>query len=101
MKPALAALILRPAVPGDRKGLDAPIWKFDQILLKGIDTERVFDLVACELAVGAVSLDEKFVVLLEEARMDAVVVKACVLEIAKDGSGIGVLHGMLVLGLMP
>ena len=44
MHPALAALILRPAVPGDSERLIAPARKGDQILLQRIDAERIGDL---------------------------------------------------------
>src|SRR6516225_10229634 len=75
MKPALAALILGPAVPGDRKRLDAAIRELDQVLLEGIDAKGVLHLEGRKLAVGAAGLDEEFVVLLEKARVNAVVVK--------------------------
>ena len=44
MEPALAALVLRPAVPGERQRLQAAVGKLDQILLQRIDAERVLDL---------------------------------------------------------
>jgi hypothetical protein len=54
-----------------------------------------------ELAVGTVGFDEEFVVLLEEAGMDAVIVEACVVEVPEDSGSTGVLHGVLVLGFLP
>ena len=33
MEPAVTSLLFRPAVPGDRKRLNASIWKLDQVLL--------------------------------------------------------------------
>ena len=57
MKPALAALVLRPAVPSERWDLQAPIGKLDQILLKRIDAEGVFHLEGRKLAVGPIGLD--------------------------------------------
>ena len=66
MKPALAALVLRTAVPGDRQRLQAAVREFDQILLQRINAEGVFDLEARKLAVGTVGLDEELVVLPEE-----------------------------------
>src|SRR5579875_170069 len=44
MEPALPALIFRTAVPGNRQSLQTAVWKFNQILLQGIDAEGVFDL---------------------------------------------------------
>src|SRR5262245_55241171 len=89
IKPALAATVLRPAVPGNRKRLYAAVREFNQILLEGIDAEGVFHLEGCELAVRAIGLDEEFVVLLKEARSYAVIVETCVLEIAEHGGGTG------------
>jgi hypothetical protein len=57
MKPALAAVALRAAVPGDREGLQAAVGKFDEILLQRLDAEGVFHLERGELAVGPVGLD--------------------------------------------
>src|SRR6266851_3952680 len=101
MKPALTALLPRPAVPGNRKRLYPAIGKFDQILLQGINAERVLHLEGRKFAVGAVGLDEKLAISLEEAGMDAEIVEARIVKIAKHGGGIGVLHGMLVLGFFP
>ena len=101
MKPALAALVLRPAVPGDRKRLYPAVRKFDQILLEGIDAEGVFHLEGRKLAVGAVGFDKELIVLPEEAGMDAVIVETGIIEIAEHGGGGRVLHRMLVLGFLP
>src|SRR5262249_48310293 len=101
MEPALAALVFRPAVPGDRKRLYAAVREFDQVLLEGIDAEGVFDLERRKLAVGPVGLNEELFVFLEETGLDAVMVEPGVIEIAEHGSVRGVLHGMLVLGLLP
>jgi hypothetical protein len=57
MEPALAALVRRPAVPGERQRLQPSVGKLDQILLQRIDAERVFDLEGGELPVGAVGFD--------------------------------------------
>src|ERR1044071_10280147 len=67
MKPALPALVLRPRIPGNRQHLDAPVGKLDHILLQGIETERVFDLKRCELAVRPVGLDKKLSILAKKA----------------------------------
>ena len=62
VEPALPALVLRPAVPGDRQRLQAPVGEGDQILLQRRDAERVFDLEFGELAVRPVGLDEELAV---------------------------------------
>src|SRR5262245_45384313 len=92
VEPALAALVLRPAVPGDRQRLQAAIGKLDEILLQRIDAERVFDLEGGKLAVGAVGLHEEFPVLAEEARTDAVIVEARIVEVAEHRRLGGMLH---------
>ena len=97
VKPALAAFVLRPAVPGDRKRLNTAVGEFDQVLLQRIDAEGVFHLEDGELAVWAVGLDQKFAVLAEEAGVHAIMVEAGVVEIAEHGLVGGVLHRGLVL----
>ena len=69
MKPALAALLLRPAVPGERQRLQAAVGKLDQILLQWLDAERVLDFKRRQPAVGPIGLDEKLPILAEEARI--------------------------------
>ena len=101
MKPALAALVLRPAVPGDGERLYPAVGKFDQVLLQGIDAECVFHFEGRKFAVGTVGLDEEFVILFEKAGMNAKIVEPGIIEIAKYGSGGSVLHGMPVLGFFP
>src|SRR5207342_2091421 len=81
MKPALAAPVLRSAVPGERQGLEAPIGKLDQILLQWLDAERVLDLKRRQPAVGPIGLDEKLSILAEEAGSHAVMVDNRIAEI--------------------
>jgi len=45
VEPALSALCFRARIPGDRQCLVAAAGKRDQILLQGVDTEGVADLV--------------------------------------------------------
>ena len=52
VKPAPAAFIFRPAVPGYAQGLQPPAGKLDKILLERIDTERIFDFVVMKLRRG-------------------------------------------------
>ena len=101
MKPALAALVLRPAIPGDRQRLQPAVGKFDQILLQRIEAERVFDLEGRKLAVGPVGLDQEFSVLAKEARSHAVIVEARIVEIAEHRFVGRMVHRMLVLRRAP
>src|SRR5262249_43304667 len=101
MKPALAALLLWAAVPGDRQRLQPAIGKFNQILLERIDAEGVFDLVGVERAIRPVGLDEEFSVLAEEARSHVVVVEACVIEVAENRFIVGMGHRVAMLRAAP
>ena len=101
MKPALAAFVLRPAVPGDRQRLQPAVRELDEILLQRIDAECVLHLERGELAVGTVGLDQELPVLAEEARTHAVIIEARIGEIAEHRFLGGVLHRVLVLGAAP
>ncbi len=101
VKPALAALVLRPAVPGDRQRLQAAIGKLDQILLQRINAEGVFDLERGELPVGPVGLNEKPAVLAEEAGSHAVIIKARIAEIAEHRFVVCMLHREAMLRAAP
>jgi hypothetical protein len=101
MEPALSALLLGPAIPGDRQGLQPSVREFDEVLLQRIDPEGVFHLERGELAVGAIGLDEEFPILAEEPGVHAVIVKARVEEIAKHRFVGRVLHGEFVLRAVP
>ncbi len=97
VKPALAAFFLRPGVPGDRQRLNTAVGEFDEVLLQRVDAESVFHLEHGKLAVRPVRFDQKFAVLAEEARMHAVMIEACVVEITEHGLVGCVLHRSLVL----
>src|SRR5262249_54305116 len=101
VEPALAALLFRPAVPGDRQRLQAAVGKLDQVLLQRVDAESVFHLERGEPAVGPIGLDQKFPVLAEEAGMQAVVIEARVVEIAEHRLVGRVIHRQLVLRRAP
>ena len=101
MEPALSALLLWPAVPGDRERLQPPVREFDQILLQRIEAERVLDLERRELSVRPVGLDKKFAVLAEEARAHAVIIDMRIVEIAEHGRVGRVIHRVLVLRRAP
>src|SRR5262245_56572282 len=101
VEPALAALVLRTAVPGERQRLQPAVGKLDEILLQRIDAEGVLHLEGGELAVRPVGLDQEFSVPAEEAGMHAVMVEARVVEIAEHGLVGRVLHGEPVLRCAP
>ncbi len=101
MEPALAALLLRPAVPGDRQRLQAAVGELDQILLQRVDAEGVLHLERGELAVRPVGLDQELAVLAEEARPHAVMLEARVGEIAEHRPVGCMLHRELVLRRAP
>ena len=101
VEPALTACLLRSAIPRDRQGLQSAIGEFDQVLLKRIEPECVLDLESGELAVGAVGLDQKFVVLAKEARAHTVVVEGHIGEIAQNRLLGRMSHRVLVLRGLP
>ena len=101
MKPMLAALLLRPGVPGERQRLQTSVGECDQILLQRIDAERVFDLEHGELAVRPVGLDQKFAVAAEEARGHAVIIERRAGKIAQHRPIGRVSHGVAVLRRVP
>ena len=84
VEPALAALFLRARVPDDVQRLVAASGKRDEVLLQGIDAERVRDRVLVELPVGAVRLNEVLAVALEEGRGDAEMRERAAAEVAED-----------------
>src|SRR5262249_36545170 len=101
MEPALATLLLRAGVPGDREGLQPAVREFNEILLQRIDAEGVFHLERGELAVGAIGLDEEFPILAEEAGVHAVMTEARIVEIAKHRCVGRIFHRLLVLRRAP
>ena len=101
VKPALAARVLRPAVPGKGQHLQTAIGEFDEVLLQRIDPEGIFHLEHAELAIEAIGFDKKLSVLAKEARMDAVIIETGIVEIAEHGLVGGVLHCGLVLRGIP
>ena len=97
VKPALAALIFRPAVPRQRQRLKPAVREFDEILLQRIEAEGIFHFERCELAIRPVRLDHEFPVAPKEAGMHAEIVEAGVAEIAEHRFVGSVLHRGFVL----
>jgi len=93
MEPALSALLLGAAIPGDRQRLQPAVRKFDEILLQRLDAKGVFHLECGKLAVRPVGLDEELPIATEEAGMHAIIIKARVGEIAEHRFVGRMLHG--------
>ena len=101
MKPSSSALVLGPAVPGERQRLDAAVGKFDQILLEGKNAEGVFDLELGELPVRPVGLDHELAVAAEEARLDPVMVESRAGKVTQHRLFRRMVHGELVVRAAP
>ena len=97
MEPALAALVRRPAVPGEAERLHPPVREGDQVLLQRVDAEDVADLEVGELAVRPVGVDEELAVPLEEPRGDVAVSERRAVEAAEDGLLRRLGHGEVVV----
>ena len=97
VEPPLTALVLRPAVPGDRERLQTTVRKLDQVLLQRRDAERVFDLELGELSVRAVGFDKELAVAAEEARLDPVMLEGRAGKVAEDRLLRCVVHRQLVV----
>ena len=101
MKPPLAALVFRPAVPGDAERLVAAAWHGYQILLQRLDAERIGDLVIMQRAVGTVDPHHELVAPTEECGDDAETIELCVREIAEHRGRRSGLHRLRVMGPLP
>src|SRR5512132_512467 len=101
MEPALAALVLRPAVPGDAERLHPPVREGDQVLLQRVDAEGVADLEVGELAVRPVGVDEELAVPLDETRGDVAVRERRAVEGAENRLVRRFLHGEVVVRAAP
>ena len=101
VEPALAALLLRAAVPGDAERLIAAAGQGDQILLQRIDAERVGDRVVVQRPVGAVGAHHEPVAGAEERRGDAEVLELRVGEVAQHRRRRRRLHGQRVMRALP
>ena len=101
VEPALAALVLRPAVPGDAQRLHPAVGKGDQVLLQRRDAEGVADLEVGELAVRAVGIDQELAVAPEEPRGDVAVGEGGAIEVAEDGLLGGFGHRQVVVRAAP
>ena len=101
MEPALAALVFRPAVPGDPERLQPSARHRDQVLLQRIDPERVGDWIFMQSAVGAVGADHELVAVAEEGGCDPEMLQLRASEITKHGCRGGGLHRQRVVRTLP
>ncbi len=99
--PPLPALFLGPTVPRDAECLISPVGKFDQILLKWIDTKRVGDEIFVQHAVGSVGADHEMLVGTEERRRHPEMLELCAGKIAQHRGSRGWLHRQRMVGLFP
>ena len=83
VEPALAALLFRPAVPGDAERLQPLTGKSDQVLLQRIDAESVGDRIVVQCAIGAAGADHELVAIAEEDSRDPKMVERRVGEVTE------------------
>ncbi|MNO62954.1 hypothetical protein D3C76_536390 [compost metagenome] len=100
-EPALPALRLRPAVPGDGQRLQAPAGQVDEVLLQRVVAEGVANLEVRRLAVLTLEGDEKPLPLAEKPRGNAGLVEAGIVEIAQHIGRRRIAHGPAVVGILP
>ena len=101
VKPALPPRIHRACVPGDTEGLQLSPVEWDQVLLEGIDAERVGDLELARLTVGARCVDEEAIVATFELEELALVSEGGVGEISEHRIGARHLHGEVMVRAAP
>ncbi len=101
MKPALAALILRPAVPRDPKRLKAAARHRDQILLQRENAEGIGDRKITHRTASGIRADHEFVPVAEQRRHDAEVIDLGAGEIAEHRRLVRRLHRQRVMRAVP
>ena len=97
MKPMLPALSFRAAVPGNTQRLITTSGKCNQILLQWFNTECISDRVIGQFSVRSVGTHHILAVALEESRFDSVVFEFSIIEIAKYGLCISLLHRQIMI----
>ena len=101
VEPALSALRLGSAVPGEAQRLIAAVGEADQVLLQGIHAEGVGDLKILQWPVRPVGAHQEFPVAPEEGGGNAGVGEGRVVKITEHGLSGGRLHGLGVLRTLP
>lgn len=100
-EPALATLLLRPAVPRDRQRLEAAAGKCNQILLQRMEAKGVENPEVRRLAIFPFGIDEEDVPPAEEPSLDARLVKHRIVETAQHVVLGCVAHGPGVIRVVP
>ena len=101
MKPALSASFAGPRVPRERQRLHASIGKLDEILLQGLEAERVLDFESRELAVRPIRFDHELAVPAKHARAHAEILEPRIVEVAEHALLARMGHRLRMLRLTP
>ena len=101
VKPALASLIFRPAVPGDADRLQPAARHRNQILLQWIDAERIRDRIVVQRAVRTVGAGHELVAVAKESGRDPEMVELGAGKIAEHRRSCGRLHRQRVVRALP
>jgi hypothetical protein len=101
MEPPLTAVPGGSGFPGNPEGLEPAATEGDQVLLKGLDPERVGDLGIGQPAAGTVGADEELAIPPEERRGHTRIPEGGIIEVAEDGRGGRRLHGTVMIGPPP
>ena len=88
-------------VPRDGQALQPPPGELDQVLLQGLDAERVRDGVVAQLAFGALGVHPVLLAAAEEPGRHPRVREARVVEVPEHAGVIGVLHREVVVRAGP
>jgi len=92
MEPALSALCLCAAIPGNRQCLQATIGEGDQVLLQRIMTEGVGDWKFSLFSIGTISAYILSIIAAEKFSDDAISIKSDGIEITEHTDIIGLRH---------
>ncbi|MND90027.1 hypothetical protein D3C80_821030 [compost metagenome] len=100
-EPALPALALGSAVPGDGQSLQAASGQGNQVLLQRIVAEGVENLKVCRLAILTFGIDEEATLPAEETRRYPGLIEASILEVAEHVGLGSITHGPAVIRVLP
>ena len=99
-KPALGAVLLWPAVPGNAERL-RPSWERNQILLQRVDPEGVGDRIAAQRTVRAVGPDQELGAVAEKGGCDPEMLELRAREITEHRCRRGRLHRRGLVRTLP
>src|SRR5215472_7707271 len=101
VEPMLAALLSRPAIPGDAERLITPAGKCDQVLLQRIDAECIGDLIIVQRAIGTVGEHNEPVAVAEKGGRDPEMLELRAGKVAEHSRVRGAEHGERVVRVFP